>query len=221
MRKLAVVRPEPGASATLARALGLGLDAFKLPLFDVAALDWSPPGAEEFNGILLTSANALRHGGGALEALRGLPAYAVGDTTAEAARAAGFAIAATGGEGVESLLASLSPGLRLFHPCGRDHVPMQFARQAITAIPVYDARAIAVADPRRLNGCVIMIHSPRAAHRLAALADDRGTIRVAAISPAAAEAAGTGWGEVAAADTPDDGALLALAARLCKKGSGE
>jgi uroporphyrinogen-III synthase len=46
---------------------------------------------------------------------------------------------------------------------------------------------------------------------------DRGDILIAAISPAAAEAAGVGWGVVEAAGEPSDDALLALAARLCNK----
>ena len=56
-----------------------------------------------------------------------------------------------------------------------------------------------------------------AGQRLAELVgeDKRGTIRIAAISDAAAAAAGGGWAAREAADTPDDGALLALAARLC------
>ena len=46
---------------------------------------------------------------------------------------------------------------------------------------------------------------------------ERGNIRIAAISPAAAEAAGTGWERVECVDAPNDEALLALGARLCNK----
>ena len=221
MRRVAVVRPEPGASATLERARGQGLDAFALPLFEVVPVDWDPPDARQFDGVLLTSANALRHGGDALQSLSGLPAYAVGEATAEAARGAGFAVAATGAAGIDSLLGAIDPELRLIHPCGRDRTETDPARQAITPVAVYEARAIAVTDLKNLGGCVILIHSSRAARRLAELADDPSNIAIAAISPAAAEAAGPGWEQVEAAATPDDGALLALAARLCKKGGGQ
>ncbi len=44
---------------------------------------------------------------------------------------------------------------------------------------------------------------------------DRGTVRIAAISDAAASATGTGWEMCVAAETPSEAALLALAARLC------
>lgn len=211
----------PGASATVERAREQGLDAFALPLFEIVPLDWDPPDASQFDGILLTSVNALRHGGGGLKALLGLPAYAVGEATAKAARAAGFAIAATGTAGIEGLLGSIDRGLHLVHPCGRDRIEVQSARQSITPVPVYQARAVAVTGLKRLEGCVIMIHSPRAARRLAELVDDRSSMTIAAISPAVAEAAGADWGKVEAANVPTDRALLALAARLCKKGGGQ
>ena len=45
---------------------------------------------------------------------------------------------------------------------------------------------------------------------------DRATVRLAAISPAAAEAAGEGWKSLSVADMPRDHALLELAASLCQ-----
>jgi uroporphyrinogen-III synthase len=62
---------------------------------------------------------------------------------------------------------------------------------------------------------VVAVHSPRAGKRLAELGMDRSTVRIAAISPAAATAAGPGWERCEAADGPNEEALLALAARLC------
>jgi uroporphyrinogen-III synthase len=68
---------------------------------------------------------------------------------------------------------------------------------------------------------VALIHSPRAGRRFAELVDRasiaRGGVTIAAISPAAAEAAGEGWARVEAAERPADDVLLALAARLCNK----
>ncbi|MEO6198525.1 MAG: uroporphyrinogen-III synthase [Sphingomicrobium sp.] len=218
MKRLAILRPEPGASATLKRALGLGLDAFSLPLFEIAAVEWKAPDVSGFDGLLLTSANTVRFGGTALQALRGLPAYAVGEATAAEARAAGFGIAATGDEGVERLLGSIDPALRLLHLCGRHRTEVQ-AAQTITQLAVYGSRAIACVDIGALDGCVTLIHSPRAAQRLAELATKRSAIAIAAISPAATQAAGPGWGSISAADAPNDDALLALAARLCENGA--
>ncbi len=53
--------------------------------------------------------------------------------------------------------------------------------------------------------------------RLAELVSERRTITLAAISGAAAQAAGAGWAQIAVADRPRDDALLALAQRLCQE----
>ena len=215
MRRLLVLRPEPGASATVERARERGLDAVAVPLFEIEPVEWQAPDAAGFDGLLLTSANALRCGGSATEALRGLPVYAVGEATAAAARHAGFDVASIGDAGIDRLLGSIEPNLKLLHLCGEDRRTAEGARQAITAIIVYRARAIEDADLGALRGGVALIHSPRAAQRLAALVDERGATAIAAISPAAGEAAGDGWAAVEIAAQPSDDALLALAARLC------
>lgn len=221
MTRVIVLRPEPGARETLARAARHGLDARAIPLFEIEPLEWDPPDPEGFDAVLLTSANAVRFGGESLQLLRALPAYAVGEPTAAAARAAGFDIAASGDAGVERLLGSVEAGLRLLHLCGEDRVDVPGARQAIEPIVVYRARPAPAPDLEELAGTVVLIHSPRAGHRLADLVTDRASIRIAAISPAAAAAAGDGWGAVESAPDPTDEALLALAERLCDKGGGE
>ena len=104
MRRLIVLRPEPGASATVERARALGLDAVAIPLFRIEPIAWTAPDAGQFEGLLLTSARGVRHGGDQLERLRGLPVYVVGEATAEVARAAGFDIASQGEAGVDRLL---------------------------------------------------------------------------------------------------------------------
>ena len=43
MRRLLVLRPEPGASATVERARALGLDAVAMPLFEVEPVAWDAP----------------------------------------------------------------------------------------------------------------------------------------------------------------------------------
>jgi uroporphyrinogen-III synthase len=215
MRRLLVLRPQPGATATVERARELGLDAVAAPLFEVEPLDWEAPEAARFDGLLLTSANALRHGGEGLQALRGLKAYAVGEATAEAARDAGFDIASTGDSGVDRLLGSLEPDLKLLHLCGEDRRQPIEGRQEITALPVYRSRAIESPDLGDTAGSIALIHSPRAGRRFAELVDARSAIALIVISAAAAEAAGDGWQCVETADQPSDEGLLALAARLC------
>lgn len=215
MRRVLVLRPEPGASETAARAREAGLDPVIVPLFKVEAIAWKALEAGSFDAVLLTSANAVRCAGEAIRALRGLKAYAVGESTAEAARGAGFDIAAVGDAGVDRLLGSIESDLRLLHLCGEDRRAPENARQRITAVPVYRALAIDTPELSSAEGAVAMIHSPRAGRRFAELVEERGSIAIAAISAAAAEAVGNGWARVEAAADPTDDALLALAARLC------
>jgi len=215
MARVLVLRPEPGASTTVERARALQLDAIAHPLFEVSPVAWQAPELSSFDGLLLTSANALRHGGDGLEALRGLKAYAVGEATAGLAREAGFDIAATGEAGVQRLLASIEPDLRLLHLCGAERQDAGEVRQTIVPIVAY--RSIAVDAGKLPKADVVLVHSARAGERLAELAQDRPGMAVAAISRGAADAVGDGWRAVEVADAPTDDALLALAARLCNK----
>lgn len=214
-----ILRPEPGASATAARASAMGLEPVAMPLFEVEPVDWTAPDAGSFDALLLTSANAVRHGGEGLRSFRQLPVYAVGEATAGVAREAGFDVAASGESGVERLLGSIAPDLRLLHLCGEHRIEAR-APQAITAVAVYRSNAVSPpADLQRIEGQVAAVHSPRTGKRLAELADEAGIersrVRIAAISEAAASAAGPGWERCETAATPDEAALLALAAWLC------
>ncbi|MGK6318742.1 uroporphyrinogen-III synthase [Sphingomonas sp. DT-204] len=207
-RPLAVLRPDPGNAVTAARIEAEGLRAIRLPLFAVMAVAWKAPDPARYDALLLTSANAIRHGGAELDRLRALPVVAVGDATAAAARDAGFEVREVGTGGVEAIVAR-SIGVRLLHLAGRDH------RDAgVDAITVYASDPLAV-DPTPLLDSVALVHSARAGARLAEIAPDRSRISIAAISRAAADAAGAGWAAAAAADMPTDAALIAAARTLC------
>lgn len=213
MRPLVLLRPEPGLSQSMARAQAAGLTAIACPLFAIQSVSWKAPEPSNYDALLLTSANAIRHGGKELATLSALPVHAVGDATAEAARQAGFTVASVGSGGVDALLATLAPGLRLISPGGEDrHVPPR----EVDMVTVY--RAAAVADPElpTERDCVFAVHSPRAGARLAELAVERADATIAAISGAAAATCGPDWREIAVAERPDDESLLALAARLCQ-----
>lgn len=214
MRRLLVLRPEPGASATLERARELGLSPWSAPLFAIEPLRWKAPDPSQFDGLLLTSANAVRHAGSQLAGLRTLPAYAIGEATASAARDAGFEIAEVGDSGIDRLLRAVGSDLRLVHLCGEHRRNPENAPQDITSIPVYRAHPLRP-DLAMAEDSVALVHSPRAAQRLAELVQARASVFIAAISPAAARAAGPGWAAVECAVEPNDDALLALAARLC------
>ena len=222
MRRLVILRPEPAASASVARAREMGLDAVAVPLFQVEPVAWDAPEAGPFDALLLTSANAVRCRGKALQQLRGLKVHAVGEATADAAREAGFDIATIGTADADRLLGSIEPGQKLLHLTGEHRAEADDAGHEIRRIVVYRSRAVEQADGlEQAQGAVVALHSPRAGARFAELADatelDRSSIKLVAISEAAAKAAGNGWEAVEVAETPDDSSLLALAGKLCDK----
>lgn len=223
IRPIAVLRPEPGNAATVARVIAAGMMPIALPLFAVRPLAWTPPDPHAFDALLLTSANAVRHAGEGLSALAGLPVVAVGAATAAAARAAGLTVAATGDGGVEAALtAARAAGLpRLLHLAGRERQPAADAK----AIAVYASEPVAVPANALapLAGSVALLHSARAAARLAALVpagEARAAMRVAALSPAVLAAAGAGWAAAEASRAPDEARLIALAAAMARAEAG-
>ncbi len=221
-RPLLVLRPQPGADRTVGRARDLGFDAQSYPLFAIRARPWSGPDPARMDALLVTSANAVRHGGADILLYRHLPAYAVGPATAEALRAAGFIQVIAGHEGVREaigLMGRAGHGHAL-HLSGADIHPYGAHSLRITRAIVYEAietgDAAGLAQRLR-SGMILLVHSPRAAARLAGLLplNERESLRLIAISPAASEAAGPGWRQALAAAAPTDKAMLALAATLC------
>jgi len=217
------IRPEPGGGATVAAGRALGLAIEGCPLSAIRPLDWSlPPG--EFDGLLLGSANALRHGGPLVDKLVEKPVYAVGPATAAAARERGFSLARIGEGGLQALLGSLSGHrLRLLRIAGRERVPVTPpAGIAVETVTAYESVPLPLPSefaPRLGQGSIVLLHSAAAARHFAAecerLAVQRGAIRLAALGSRIAEAAGAGWGEVRLAAEPSEAALLALARDMC------
>jgi uroporphyrinogen-III synthase len=218
------IRPEPGASSTVdaGREAGLAIEAF--PLFDVRPVAWDPPSPEAFDGLLLGSANAVRHAGAALAAFRDKPVFAVGETTAAAAEHAGLTVAASGQGGLQALLdRALSGPLRLLRLAGEEHVELTSPSGVIVETRVV-YRTIARSLPEGLaerlrNGALVLLHSAAAAHHFAGECDRlgiaRGYVRLAALGPRIAAVAGEGWGEARSAAVPEEAALLALARDMC------
>lgn len=214
-----ILRPEPGGSATAARARARGLTPVLTPLFEMRAVPWEAPEPGRHDAILFTSAHAPRLAGEGLARLLALPAYAVGEASAAAARSAGFADVRAGpADGAALLDLAASEGVRhALHLCGRDHIPLRHRAIGVERRIVYAAEP--VDTPLEVPpGAVVLLHSPRAAARFAGRVPDRSGIRVAAISAAAAEAAGHGWAAKAVAHHPSDEALLEVASALCQNG---
>jgi uroporphyrinogen-III synthase len=225
MRPLLLLRPEPGAATTLARATAAGLQAIAAPIFTIVPVAWEAPDAAQHDALMLTSANAVRRAGDTLAAYRALPVYAVGEATAHAAIEAGFDDIRAGSGDVTALVVTMAKDgvARPLHLAGREHRLLDDAPFPITRRIVYaaepDAALSAAALAALARDAVVLLHSPRAANVFARLLGEAGidpaTVSVAAISPAAAQGR---WREIAIAEAPHDGALLAAAARLCEKG---
>jgi uroporphyrinogen-III synthase len=217
VRKLLLLRPEPGLSVSAERAQALGIEVIACPLFRVEPIEWEAPDPAEFDALLLTSANAVRLGGSELTKLSALPVHAVGEATAEAAQRAGLHVETTGNGNATDLLALLPPSLRLLHVAGEDH--RHVGDRPIDRRIAYRSAAIEHPGLSAIDGLVIAVHSPRAGQRLAELVKARAATTIAAISAHAAEACGSGWERVEVADHPNDKSLLALAASLCHTSS--
>lgn len=216
------IRPEPGCAATVAQGHEAGLEIVPWPLFEVRPLAWDPP-TGRIDGLLLGSANAVRHAGPALDAYRGKSAYAVGQATAAAATAAGLQVVAVGRGGLQPLLDRVLPPLTLLRLAGEEHIPLRRPLGVVIETRIAYRNA-PLPMPERLaetlrGGALVLLHSAAAARHLGEECDrrsiPRGAIALAALGPRIAEAAGAGWRACRAAEIPRDAALLALARDMC------
>ena len=225
MVPLIVIRPQPGNAATVAAAISLRMTAHGFALFDMVPKSWEAALPGRHDALLIGSAQVFRLGGAGLAPLRDLPVYAVGEATAEAARAAGFTVAATGEGAMQALLERLDPAhRRLLRLTGEERVALQVPKgttvdervvYASRAAPLPAELATLLAEP-----AIVALHSAEAARHLTAQCVTHGIkrarLRLAALSQRIAAAAGDGWGEVAVAAYPQDKALLALARQMCQ-----
>ncbi len=247
--RVLIVRPAPGNAATVDAVVAIGLEPIVVPLFEVAPLAWDVPDPDGFDAVVMTSANAARHGGAGLARFTHLPLFAVGEATAEAARGVGFADVCIGAGDARDLAALIKPlplrgGAGVGTVNGSDaSVPadiphpnpspqgeglrfVHFTGIDHRQIPT-DANitTIPVYDSRPLtpsarhSADIALIHSPRAGARLAELTPDRAATQIVAISPAAARECGSGWAAIHIADYPREHAMLECLARVCKAGA--
>ncbi|MCL9981540.1 MAG: uroporphyrinogen-III synthase [Erythrobacter sp.] len=224
------LRPEPGLSATLEKARALGLAITGLALSEIRAVAWDCPDPARYDGLLIGSANAILQGGAELARLTDKPVYAVGEATAEAARAAGFRVAMTGSGGLQGVLDAIPGPCHLLRIAGEEHVPLA-APQGVTFDTVIAYASVMLpldpVAPLLASGeTLVLLHSAASARHFAAECDRLGLalagITLAALGPRIAEAASTtehgGWRAVHTASSPDEAALLAMASQLCQDG---
>jgi uroporphyrinogen-III synthase len=88
-----VTRPRPDGEATAARLRTKGFEVLLAPMLRFEPVAFHDDPDAHYGAVIVTSANALRAIEAKLEGshLLGLPLFAVGEHTAQAARAAGFA----------------------------------------------------------------------------------------------------------------------------------
>ena len=230
MARVLVTRAEPGASATAARLAALG----HLPLLS-PILTIEPVQADglmtNVQAVLFTSSNGVR-AFAAQTAAPGPPAYCVGDSTAEAARAAGFPAVRSADGDLAALVTlvtdSLDPnGGRLLHAAGADlagdlagalrahgfEVEIRTYYRALTSesLPHVVEQALTESPP---DLDAVLFHSARAAAafvRQAKPQENLARIDALCLSEAVAEAARVArWRRVLVAEQPQEAALLLL-----------
>nr|WP_222934348.1 uroporphyrinogen-III synthase [Caulobacter sp. 17J80-11] len=219
-----VTRARPGADETAQRLTALGHDPLVVPVLAVRELEPQI----ELSGVAALAFTS-RNGVAAFARLnpeRALPVFTVGDATAQAAREAGFGDVRSAHGDVNALAALLAeevPALNgaVLHAGAREpagDLPGLLAgRVNLRTVALYETAAADPADAlARLDTLdAVLVHSPKAGRRLAAVLDPdaAGHLSFACISPAAAEPlAEGGFKKLHAARFPDEGHLLKLLA---------
>ena len=234
MKRVLVTRPEPGASRTAARLEADGFTPIMLPLTEILPLEPALPDGD-IAAVAISSANAIRGAPAPLVAsLSSKPVFAVGDETAAAARAAGFADVRSSAGDAAGLVRDVTAGMpakaRTAYLCGRvrlDTLEAQLAALgfSVVAIETYDTheRLPALEELNALDAggpvASALVYSAKGAACLARVVSPRtGTIfrdtAFICISPRVArELATVASGSVLAAKTPDENAMFELLGR--------
>lgn len=222
--KVWITRAQPGADVTAGRVAALGFEPIARPLLEVRQL--SPTlDLEGVAALAFTSANGVR-AFAALTAERSRPVVTVGEATAQAARAAGFArVASADGDVVAlaAMIAAAPPDGPMLHAGARqpagDLVGDLAARGVeMRQVAVYETVPTpAASDPTTADEAeIVLLHSPRAARLLAELLRKRPREDLAAVCLSPAVAAPLAGRRLAIAEHPDEAALLAALRSLVR-----
>ncbi|WP_340116266.1 uroporphyrinogen-III synthase [Pelagibius sp. 7325] len=231
--RVLVTRPREDAPGLVADLEARGHAVMLEPLLTIRPRDpavW-PDGHENAQALLVTSANGAR-AFARLDARRDLPVYAVGDASAAAARALGFAEVHSAAGNVDDLAALVKRRLDpargpLLHPAagklaGDLQGTLRAAGFTVLRAVLYDAVPVTALSKdciRGLNGGLIdaaTFFSPRTAAgfvnlvEAAGLGDTCRRVVAVCLSPAVAEAlCDVSWRRTVVAERPDQAALLA------------
>lgn len=208
-----MTRAEPGAGRTAGRLEALGFEAVVQPVLAIRDLPQPAPDLAAYCALAFTSPNGVE-AFARLSPDRSLPVFAVGDATAGAARAAGFARAISA-DGAAADLARLiqarargpvlAPGA--LEPAG--DLKALAAGIDVETLAVYEAVETGAAAPEAFDA--VLVHSPRGGRAVArALGPGGGAGRLAVTisRAAAAPLADAGFAEVRVAAAPTGTAVL-------------
>ncbi len=225
MRTIWITRARPGAQATAERVRALGFEPVAAPLLAVRALGAGPIDLAGVGALAFTSAKAVA-AFAARATARSLPVFAVGAATAAAARAAAFAAVVSAEGDVSALAATIAAWPAPFagavlHPAAAEpagDLAGALAARGIEArtLAVYETVAARLSPKTRAmipRFLAVLLHSPKAAWRLAAILRqiEAPDLHICCLSPAvAAPFPGLGPRRLRVAALPNEGALLNL-----------
>ena len=233
-----VTRPAEDAEPLAAHLRARGFQASTEPMLEIVWVDGPEPDLRDVQALLFTSMNGVR-GYARRTSARGLPVYAVGDATAEAARAAGFTQVESASGDVYALAdlvrARVAPQAGvLLHVAGTklagDLAGMLtedgFSVRRATLYDAVPSTRLSEDTGRALRAGTldaVLFFSPRTARSFVRLVNEAGlidccrTVDALCLSPAVAEAARTygdqgvtPWQDVRVASRPEQDALLGL-----------
>ncbi len=233
--RLLVTRPADDAAPLVAALARLGHDAASEPMLEIVHIPGPPVDLSGAQGLLVTSANGAR-AFAARTPERDILVLAVGDASAAAARALGFARVESASGDVAALAElcrrRLDPGGgALVHVAGTrvagdlggalERAGFRYRREVLYQARAAERLSAATRDALargRIDG--ILFFSPRTAESFVALAArdgataDLARVRAFCLSEAvAAKARAVSWRDIAIAERPDQESLLALLAR--------
>jgi uroporphyrinogen-III synthase len=233
--RLLVTRPREDARSFAAALADRGIETVIEPMLEIVDLPGPPLARDDAQAVLFTSVNGVRalqrRNRGDLSPFIGLPALAVGDASAKAARGAGFHRVDSAAGDVEALaalvMARLSPADGpLLHVAGSQVAGdlagrLTAAGFSVRRVAIYEARQTTALSTgtletlrlRRLDA--VTFFSPRTATAFVTLCRDAGVLPLLAdtvalcLSQAVARAAGAAnWRAIVVALRPDQEGLL-------------
>lgn len=221
MGPVLVTRTPPGAQRTLTRLRELGFEAVEACTAEIRPLPVEWPGTAE--AIAITSPNGAARAA-ELAPDTNLPAYAVGDATAQVMREAGFSdvtSAAGDGAALARLILAETVARRFVHVRGADQgfdLVQALSKGGVKArsLIAYAAEPVTALSESALDairpGTIVLVHSPRGAARFVDLVSDvrslGGLAAVAISSDAAAPLLQAGLARIDIASAPHEEAMM-------------